>query len=177
MGHFPKHQHITIRPKTNPHFVTGQKPVEEKENFPTCKICKEEFLHEDTLKIHNKLRPNCLEPKNPPKPSRKRQSLERIGLSVTKEKVKARKHKRSSDEDSDESSESDSGMFYNYLDLKADSQICDYSTQHAKAGPEQKVKDQKNFKYENFKDNIVQIFKNSVSLIFKLLFRSCLSML
>ena len=103
------------------YFVTGQKPVEEKENFPTCMICKEEFLHEDTLKIHNKLRPNCLEPKNPPKPSRKRQSMERIGLSVTKEKVKARKHKRSSDEDSDESSESDSGMFYNLLDLEADS--------------------------------------------------------
>ena len=102
--------------------MTGQKPVEEKENLPTCKICKEEFLHEDTLKIHNKLRPNCLEPKNPPKPSRKRQSMERIGLSVTKEKVKARKHKRSSDEDSDESSESDSGMFYKFLDLEADSQ-------------------------------------------------------
>ena len=52
--------------------------------------------------------------------------MERIGLSVTKEKVKARKHKRSSDEDSDESSESDSGMFYKFLDLEANSQICDY---------------------------------------------------
>ena len=47
--------------------------------------------------------------------------MERIGLSVTKEKVKARKHKRSSDEDSDESSESDSGMFYNFLDQETDS--------------------------------------------------------
>ena len=40
--------------------------------------------------------------------------MERIGLSVTKEKVKSRKRK-SSYEDSDESSESDSGMFYNYI--------------------------------------------------------------
>ena len=40
--------------------------------------------------------------------------------------------------------------------------MCDYSTQHATAGPEQKVKDQRNFIYENFKDNIIQIFKNSV---------------
>ena len=43
--------------------------------------------------------------------------MERIGLSVTKDKVKARKSKRSSDEDSDESSESDSGMFCNSLYL------------------------------------------------------------
>ena len=42
--------------------------------------------------------------------------MERIGLSVTKEKVKSRK-RRSYDEDSDESSESDSGMFYNSLQL------------------------------------------------------------
>ena len=40
--------------------------------------------------------------------------MERIGLSVTKEKVKSRK-RRSYDEDSEESSESDSGMFYNSL--------------------------------------------------------------
>ena len=41
--------------------------------------------------------------------------MERVGLSVTKEKVKSRKRRRSSDEDSDESSDSDSGMFYNSL--------------------------------------------------------------
>ena len=108
---------ITLWNKINTYSVTGQKPIEEKENFPTCKICKVEFLHQDTLKIHNKLRPNCLEPKNSPKPSRKRQSMERIGLSVTKEKVKSRK-RRSYDEDSDESSESDSGMFYNHVSRK-----------------------------------------------------------
>ena len=43
--------------------------------------------------------------------------MERIGLSVTKEKVKARKRMMSSDGDSDESSESDSGMFCNSLCL------------------------------------------------------------
>ena len=43
--------------------------------------------------------------------------MERIGLSVTKEKVKSRK-RRSYDEDSDDSSESDSGMFYNHVSRK-----------------------------------------------------------
>ena len=40
----------------------AQKPIEEKERLPTCDICGEEFLHQNTLDIH-KQRPNCLEPK------------------------------------------------------------------------------------------------------------------
>ena len=40
----------------------AQKPVEDKEKLPTCDICGEEFLHQNTLDIH-KQQPNCLEPK------------------------------------------------------------------------------------------------------------------
>jgi hypothetical protein len=38
----------------------AQKPCEDKESLPTCDICGEEFLHQNTLDIH-KQRPNCLE--------------------------------------------------------------------------------------------------------------------
>ena len=55
--------------------------------------------------------------------------------------------------------------------------ICDYATQHAEAGYEEKVKSQKKHISKNFKNIILKFFKNVISLISDFLFRSCLSML
>ena len=55
--------------------------------------------------------------------------------------------------------------------------ICDYDAQHAEAGYEEKVKNQKTHIFIHFKSGIFKIFKNVISLISDFLFRFCLSML
>ena len=63
----------------------GQKSIEERlEKFSKCQICNKEFIHENTLKIHQSR--NCLEPKE----IRKLKIRERVGHRITWEEKKAR---------------------------------------------------------------------------------------
>ena len=48
--------------------------------------------------------------------------------------------------------------------------ICYYATQHVEAGSEEKVKKQKKNIFKNFRNNIFELFKKVISLIYDFLF-------
>ena len=104
--------------------ATAQKPIEKEDILPTCDVCGETFIHQNTLDIHKK-RPNCLEPKPQHFKPRK---LEVVSIRDGIEKKKRSRQKKlkrdhdfsklmESDSESTSESESDELVFDDSSDL------------------------------------------------------------
>ena len=78
---FRKPEIVSLKKSKSTKHKTLEKPeVEEKEEFPTCKICGETFLHINTLTIHQQQ--NCLEKKpEPPKENNKKPEIVSLRMS------------------------------------------------------------------------------------------------
>jgi hypothetical protein len=110
--------------------ATAQKPIEKEEILPTCDVCGEEFIHQNTLDIHKK-RPNCLEPKPQHFKPRK---LEVVSVRDGKEQKKRSRQKKlnrghdfsklmESDSESTSESESDEPVFDDSSDMEFDEHL------------------------------------------------------